>query len=73
MLIKREDRTEDSVKSNPQDEKQRVYEHLNLQNDGIFSHFLSRGHTSSPGRELRHLGDNQGGNRKEGSVESRGE
>lgn len=46
MLIKREDRTEDSVKSNLQDENQRVHEHLNLQNDGIFSRFLSRGHTS---------------------------
>lgn len=46
MLIKKEDGTEDSLKSKLQDVKQREHEHFNPQNNGIFSQILPRGHTS---------------------------
>lgn len=46
MVIKKEDKTEDSVKSNLQDERQREHEHFNPPNNDIFSQFLSKCHTS---------------------------
>lgn len=51
MLIKKDDRTEDSVKSNLPDEKQREREHFNLQNDGIIRQFLSRGPSLALGED----------------------
>lgn len=44
--MKKEDRTEDSVKSKLQDEKEWEHEHVNPQSNGIFSQILSRCHTS---------------------------
>lgn len=62
MLVKREDRTEDSVKKTIQDENQRVCEHFHLQSDHNFNQvFIQTSHILSPGKELRPLGENQGG------------